>query len=38
MSMFKKDKIEIVEIYIAFLCLGVVALSAISYIAILIFN
>ena len=33
-----KDKIEIVEIYIAFLCFGVVALSAISYIAILIFN
>ena len=32
MSMFKKDKIEIVEIYIAFLCLGVVGLTAIAYI------
>ena len=37
MSMFKKDKIEIVEIYVGCLCLGVAGLSAIAYIAILIF-
>ena len=37
MSMFEKDKTESAEIYIAFLCLALVGLTAIAYIATLVF-